>query len=149
MPKTFITERDIDDMKARGVTSLDVNDNIVLTDLAGTGREAWHQTQTRRNVRAAQGDLQPVCEFGRSVSARNCLRRGDHSKGQDDGIGKVGWSSGCDFTGCGHCTCCCWDEVNDIKKFLALRGQTCGIAGVENLMMTSSSFLFKQSVSNR
>lgn len=34
MPKTFITERDIDDMKARGITSLDVTDNIVMTDLA-------------------------------------------------------------------------------------------------------------------
>ena len=34
MPKTFITERDIDDMKARGVTSIDVTDNIVMTDLA-------------------------------------------------------------------------------------------------------------------
>jgi hypothetical protein len=34
MPKTFYTERDIDDMRARGVTSIDVNDDIVLTDLA-------------------------------------------------------------------------------------------------------------------
>ena len=34
MPKTFITERDIDDMKTQGVTSFDVTDNIVLTDLA-------------------------------------------------------------------------------------------------------------------
>ncbi len=34
MAKTFYTERDIDDLYARGVTSLDVDDNIVLTDLA-------------------------------------------------------------------------------------------------------------------
>lgn len=34
MPKIFYTERDIDDMKARGVTSIDVTDNIVMTDLA-------------------------------------------------------------------------------------------------------------------
>jgi hypothetical protein len=34
MAKTFYTERDIDDMKARGVTSIDVTDNVVLTDLA-------------------------------------------------------------------------------------------------------------------
>jgi len=34
MPKTFYTERDIDDLHARGVTSLEVNDDIVLTDLA-------------------------------------------------------------------------------------------------------------------
>jgi hypothetical protein len=34
MTKTFYTERDIDDMHARGVTRIDVNDDIVLTDLA-------------------------------------------------------------------------------------------------------------------
>jgi hypothetical protein len=34
MPKVFYTERDIDDMKARGITSIDVTDNVVLTDLA-------------------------------------------------------------------------------------------------------------------
>jgi len=34
MPKIFYTERDIDDMKARGVKSLDITDNVVITDLA-------------------------------------------------------------------------------------------------------------------
>jgi hypothetical protein len=34
MSKIFYTERDIDDMKARGVTSIDVTDGVVLTDLA-------------------------------------------------------------------------------------------------------------------
>lgn len=34
MAKIFYTERDIDDMKARGITSIDVSENIVLTDLA-------------------------------------------------------------------------------------------------------------------
>jgi hypothetical protein len=34
MPKTFYTERDIDDMHIRGVTSIEIHDNIVLTDLA-------------------------------------------------------------------------------------------------------------------
>ncbi len=34
MPKIFYTERDIDDMFARGVTSIDVHDGVVLTDLA-------------------------------------------------------------------------------------------------------------------
>jgi len=34
MPKTFYTERDIQDLVSRGVTSLEVNDDIVLTDLA-------------------------------------------------------------------------------------------------------------------
>jgi hypothetical protein len=34
MPKTFYTERDIQDLVARGITSLEVNDDVVLTDLA-------------------------------------------------------------------------------------------------------------------
>ena len=34
MPKIFYTERDIDDLKARGITSIDVTDNVVMTDLA-------------------------------------------------------------------------------------------------------------------
>jgi len=34
MAKIFYTERDIDEMRARGVTSVDVTDHIVMTDLA-------------------------------------------------------------------------------------------------------------------
>ncbi len=34
MAKIFYTERDIDEMKARGATSLDITDNVVVTDAA-------------------------------------------------------------------------------------------------------------------
>jgi len=34
MPKEFYTERDIEDMVKRGILSLDVNENVVLTELA-------------------------------------------------------------------------------------------------------------------
>jgi hypothetical protein len=34
MPKEFYTEKDIEDMFKRGISSLDVNDNVVLTGLA-------------------------------------------------------------------------------------------------------------------
>jgi hypothetical protein len=34
MPKIFFTERDIADLAMRGVTSLEINDDVVLTDLA-------------------------------------------------------------------------------------------------------------------
>lgn len=34
MPKEFITERDIEDLVKRGVMTLEVNDNVVLTELA-------------------------------------------------------------------------------------------------------------------
>ncbi len=34
MPKEFYTEKDIEDLVRRGVLSLEINDNCVLTDLA-------------------------------------------------------------------------------------------------------------------
>lgn len=34
MPKVFYTEKDIEDLVRRGILSLEVNDNVVLTDLA-------------------------------------------------------------------------------------------------------------------
>jgi hypothetical protein len=34
MPKEFYTERDIEDLFKRGILSLQVNDNVVLTELA-------------------------------------------------------------------------------------------------------------------
>ena len=34
MPKTFYTEHDIEDLAARGVSALDVSDDVVLTELA-------------------------------------------------------------------------------------------------------------------
>ncbi len=34
MPKTFYTENDVVDMVKRGVLSLEINDNVALTDLA-------------------------------------------------------------------------------------------------------------------
>jgi hypothetical protein len=34
MPKEFYTERDIEDMFKRGILSVQVNDNVVLTELA-------------------------------------------------------------------------------------------------------------------
>ena len=35
MPKTFYTERDIEDLSKRGVVSLVEDDDVVLTDFAG------------------------------------------------------------------------------------------------------------------
>lgn len=34
MPKTFYTERDIEDLARRGVTSINVTDEVVLTEIA-------------------------------------------------------------------------------------------------------------------
>jgi hypothetical protein len=34
MPKTFITERDVDDLCSRGISQIELNDNVVMTDAA-------------------------------------------------------------------------------------------------------------------
>lgn len=62
MPKIFYTERDIDDLKARGVTSLDVTDNIVLTDLA-VERAMKHEIKLNRVEHSA-----PTASYSPSVN---------------------------------------------------------------------------------
>jgi len=57
MPKIFYTERDITDMAERGVTSLDINDDVVLTDLA---RDEAH----KRGVRLVRAGSAPAADPG-------------------------------------------------------------------------------------
>ena len=75
MPKTFYTERDIADLAARGVTSLDLNDDVVLTDLA---RDEAHKRGIRL-VRASAAE--PVdaqqAELIHRVKAAVIARLGD------------------------------------------------------------------------
>ncbi len=75
MPKTFYTERDIIDLVARGVTSLDVNDDVVLTDLARD--EAMKRGL--RLVRAAGGPAPDPerAELEHRVKAAVIARLGD------------------------------------------------------------------------
>lgn len=47
--KVFYTERDIQDMAARGVTTLEVNDDVVLTDLA-------REMALKHNLRIVRGN---------------------------------------------------------------------------------------------
>jgi hypothetical protein len=49
MPKIFYTERDIDDLFAQGVTSIDLHDNVVLTDLARERMFKYGMTPNRVN----------------------------------------------------------------------------------------------------
>jgi len=63
MPKTFITERDIDDMKTQGLTSFDVTDNIVLTDLA-VERAVRHGIKLKR----AELSAPPKASYSQSVN---------------------------------------------------------------------------------
>ena len=63
MPKTFITERDIDDMKMRGITSIDLTDSLVMTDLA-VERAFKHGITLKRVEQAAA----PQASFSPSVN---------------------------------------------------------------------------------
>jgi hypothetical protein len=63
MAKIFYTERDIDDLKARGIDTLDISDNIVLTDLA-IERAMKHGIKIRRQEQSA-----PQARFSPSVNA--------------------------------------------------------------------------------
>jgi len=59
MAKTFYTERDIDDLKARGVDNIEVNDNVVMTDLA-VERAMKHGIRiNRREQSSPQATLSP------------------------------------------------------------------------------------------
>jgi len=62
MPKIFYTERDIDDLKSRGVTSLDVTDNIIVTDL-GVERAMKHGIKINRIEHTS-----PSAKFSPSVN---------------------------------------------------------------------------------
>ncbi len=49
MPKEFYTEKDIEDLVKRGIFSLEVNDNVVLTDLA-------YEKANKLGMRLVRGD---------------------------------------------------------------------------------------------
>ncbi|HLO27625.1 MAG TPA: hypothetical protein VK249_00730 [Anaerolineales bacterium] len=59
MAKIFYTERDIDDLKARGINSIDVNENVVMTDLAVERAMKNGIKINRREQSAPQATLSP------------------------------------------------------------------------------------------
>jgi hypothetical protein len=59
MPKIFYTERDIDDMKARGIDSIDITDNVVMTDLAVERAMRHGMKINRRELSAPQATYSP------------------------------------------------------------------------------------------
>ncbi len=75
MPKTFYTERDIVDLASRGVGSLEVNDDVVLTDLA-------REEALKRGVRLVRSNGQHSEDGGQAelvhrVKAAVIARLGD------------------------------------------------------------------------
>jgi len=74
MAKIFYTERDIDDMKARGLTTLELTDNVVITDLA-LERAMKYEMKISRPERVSAPQATPsasvnlVAAYPREVSA--------------------------------------------------------------------------------
>ena len=59
MAKIFYTERDIDDMKARGIDSIDITDNVVMTDLALERAMKHGMKINRRELSSPQATYSP------------------------------------------------------------------------------------------
>ena len=74
MPKTFYTERDIADLAMRGVTSLEINDDVVLTDLARD--EALKRGVKLTRAQAAQPEDAAQAELIHRVKAAVIARLG-------------------------------------------------------------------------
>ena len=71
MPKTFYTERDIEDLFARGVTSLVVSDDIVVTDLAREKAMKMGFELVREHDQPQDAPVRPYITKQTSPSAAN------------------------------------------------------------------------------
>jgi hypothetical protein len=76
--KTFYTERDIEDLAAQGMTSLPLNDDIVLTDLAREKAERLGITLVKEEARHRDCPLAaPTSALAARVKAAVLTRVGD------------------------------------------------------------------------
>jgi hypothetical protein len=80
MPKIFYTERDIDDMKARGVTSIDVTDNVVLTDLALERAMRYEIKINRIEQSAPKATYSPSVNLAASTVHTTVTRNSDNAE---------------------------------------------------------------------
>jgi hypothetical protein len=80
MPKIFYTERDIDDMKARGVTSIDVTDNVVMTDLALERAMRYEIKINRIEQAAPKATYSPSVNLTASTVHTTVTRSSDHAE---------------------------------------------------------------------
>ncbi len=70
MPKEFYTERDIEDMWKRGVMSLQVDDNVVLTELAfEKAQRLGMQLVKERPVEPPSAPVRPYLSQARNLAA--------------------------------------------------------------------------------
>lgn len=76
MGKVFYTERDIDEMNKQGIRSLDINDNVVITDLALERAMKYDMKMNRSNSGSApkaslSGSVNLVAAYPRAESTSN------------------------------------------------------------------------------
>jgi hypothetical protein len=80
MPKIFYTERDIDDMKARGVTSIDVTENVVMTDLALERAMRYEMKINRLEQAAPKATYSPSVNLTASTVHTTVTRNSDNTE---------------------------------------------------------------------
>jgi hypothetical protein len=80
MPKIFYTERDIDDMKARGVTSIDVTENVVMTDLALERAMRYEMKINRIEQSAPKATYSPSVNLTASTVHTTVSRNSNHAE---------------------------------------------------------------------
>ena len=80
MPKIFYTERDIDDMKARGITSIDLTDNVVMTDLALERAMRYEMKINRMEYSAPKATYSPSVNLTASTIHTTVTRNSDDSE---------------------------------------------------------------------
>jgi hypothetical protein len=80
MPKIFYTERDIDDMKARGITSIDVTDNVVMTDLALERAMRYEMKINRMEHSAPKATYSPSVNLAASTVHTTVTRNSDNAE---------------------------------------------------------------------
>ena len=80
MPKIFYTERDIDDLKARGITSIDVTDNVVMTDLALERAMRYEMKINRMEQSAPKATYSPSVNLAASSVHTTIPRTSDNAE---------------------------------------------------------------------
>lgn len=100
MPKTFYTERDIEDLSKRGVISLIIDDDVVLTDIARDkamrlGMELVRERPPSAPVRpyitqlTSPSATQPVASQPIPAASSDGSQTGSKTKSEDDLYQKV------------------------------------------------------------
>ena len=88
MAKIFYTERDIDDLKARGVDGIDVTDNVVMTGLAvERAMKHWNEDH-RRELSSPQASYSPSVISTRRIQRAPVRAPSDSEQKQKNQIGR-------------------------------------------------------------